>query len=151
EQVEPRTILFVGRFDALKGGDIMIDAFARIVRAEPEATLTMVGPDDGFVDADGRRWGGREYLAERHPAVPEPAVRWLGPLPSHQIAPLRRRAAVTLVTSRSETFGYTAAEAMAHGCPLIATAAGGLSELVEDGRTGLLAPPEDPAALAERI
>ena len=53
--------------------------------------------------------------------------------------------------SLGEPFGITALEAMAAGLPVVATAAGGLPELVEHGRTGWLVPPRDPVALADRL
>jgi len=53
--------------------------------------------------------------------------------------------------SLGEPFGVAALEAMAAGLPVVCTAAGGLPEFVEHGRTGWLVPPRDPAALADRV
>jgi len=58
---------------------------------------------------------------------------------------------VFVLPSLAEGFGITALEAMAAGLPIVATAVDGIPELVEDGRTGWLVPPGDPAALAERL
>jgi glycosyltransferase involved in cell wall biosynthesis len=57
------------------------------------------------------------------------------------------RAAIVVCPSRSEGFGVVCAEAMAHGKPVVASAVGGLVNLVEHERTGLLVPPKDPPAL----
>ena len=62
-----------------------------------------------------------------------------------------RRAAVVVCPSRREGFGLACAEAMAHGRPVVATAVGGLLDLVDDGQTGVLVPPRDPAALRRAI
>jgi glycosyltransferase involved in cell wall biosynthesis len=56
-----------------------------------------------------------------------------------------------VLPSVQEAFGIAVLEAMAAGLPVVASAVGGLRELVENGRTGWLVPPEDPRALAERI
>ena len=56
---------------------------------------------------------------------------------------------VLLHTAHAESFGLAILEAMAHGCPVVASAGGGVPELVEHGRTGWLAPPGDVAALAD--
>jgi glycosyltransferase involved in cell wall biosynthesis len=61
------------------------------------------------------------------------------------------RAAVVVCPSRREGFGLVCAEAMARARPVVATAVGGLSELVADGETGLLVPPQDPPALRTAI
>lgn len=60
---------------------------------------------------------------------------------------LYRRAAIVVCPSRREGFGVACLEAMAHGRPVVATAVGGLRDLVVDGVTGLLVPPRDPIAL----
>jgi glycogen synthase len=61
------------------------------------------------------------------------------------------RAAVVVCPSLSEGFGVVCAEAMAHGKPVVASAVGGLANLIEDGRTGLLVPPGDVRALRAAI
>jgi glycogen synthase len=61
------------------------------------------------------------------------------------------RAALVVCPSLSEGFGVVCAEAMAHGKPVVASAVGGLANLIEDGRTGLLVPPGDVVALRTAI
>jgi glycosyltransferase involved in cell wall biosynthesis len=75
----------------------------------------------------------------------------LGFLSADELAERYRRAAVVVVPSRTEGFGVVCAEAMAHGKPVVATAVGGLKELVQHARTGLLVEPGNPAALRVAI
>ncbi|MEX2209243.1 MAG: glycosyltransferase family 4 protein [Myxococcota bacterium] len=146
---ESGTVLFVGRFDRHKAGDVAIEAFARIRTAEPNARLIFAGPDPGVTDDSGRSWHVREFLEDRLPrAQDRAAVEVLGAQPPAAIRALRVRAAVTVVCSRWENFPYTLGEAMSFGCPVVATATGGLVELVRDAENGLLARPDDPDDLA---
>jgi glycosyltransferase involved in cell wall biosynthesis len=75
----------------------------------------------------------------------------LGFVPREELGRLYGRAAVVVCPSRREGFGLTCAEAMAHGRPVVASAVGGLTELVEHEVTGLLVPPQDPVALRAAI
>ena len=61
------------------------------------------------------------------------------------------RASVCVVTSKNEAFGYVGAEAQAVGTPVVASEVDGIVEVVLDGETGFLVPPEDAAAFAEKI
>ena len=70
-----------------------------------------------------------------------------GFVPHEELERLYERAAVVVCPSRREGFGVVCAEAMAHGRPVVATAVGGLLDLVVDEETGLLVPPRDPPAL----
>jgi glycosyltransferase involved in cell wall biosynthesis len=145
-------ILFVGRFDRGKGGDITIDAFSRVIQHFPEARLDFVGDDSGFVDEEGNRWGMSQFVDARLASREDRAkVRYLGFQPPAQLAELRRRSLLTIVSSRYETFPMTALEAMAMGCPLIASEVGGLSEIVQDRRNGLLCVAGDSDDLANKI
>lgn len=136
-------ILFVGRFDFRKGGDAMLEAFERIAAARPAACLTFVGPDVGLRLLSGRLEHFGEYL--RAHLTPEAAarVRFLGSQPAHEIARLRTKAAVTVAATRWESFGYVVAEAMNQGCPVVGFDVPGVNELIEHGRSGLLAPLDD--------
>lgn len=145
-------ILFVGRFDRLKGADLLIDAFGPVLRRFPAARLTLVGPDGQLAGAGGRLLGLEDWVRERLPgALESRQVEWLGVQPPAAIGPLRRAAMVTVVPSRYETFSYTVAEAMVHGCPLVAADVGGVKDLVRNGETGLLHRPGDAADLAEKV
>jgi glycosyltransferase involved in cell wall biosynthesis len=149
---EANTILFVGRFDNHKGADVVIEAFASLRPSAPDARLVLVGPEHAVTDAAGRSFRLHEFLDSRLPrAADRAAVDWLGTQRPEAIRRLRRRAAVTVVCSRYEVFGYTLAEAMAQGCPVVATASGGLGELVENERSGLVARSADPDDLARAV
>ena len=82
------------------------------------------------------------------------AIAWpeaRGFVPRVELGPYYDRAAVVACPSRREGYGVVAREAMAHGRPVVATGVGGLLDAVEDGVTGLLVPPRDPAALRVAI
>jgi len=151
-EIKQYDIIFIGRFDLHKGGDTIIDAFRRVVERIPQARLRFVGLDRGISGRDGRRWTIRDYTDDRIPGARQSGrVEWLDHQPHAALAGLRRQAAVTVVCSRYEAFGLTAAEAMSQGCPLVATAAGALSEIVQDGVNGLVCRPDDPEDLAEKL
>ena len=143
-------ILFVGRFDRHKGGDVTIDCFRGVARRFPNVRLWFAGRDEGLIDYEGRRWKLAHYLAERAPEVAE-RVDWLGSPSDSALRDLRRRAFLTIVASRYENFPMVVLEAMAHACPLAATRAGGIAEIAEDGVNCLLARPGDPEDLANTV
>lgn len=144
---DPSRLLFVGRFDRHKGGDVVIDAFRVVAQRFPQVRLWFVGPDMGLTDEQGRHWTLAKYLAERAPDVAG-RIDWLGRQPNSSLADLRRKAFVTIVGSRYENLPLVVLEAVAHGCPLAATRIGGIGEIIEDGVNGVLARPGDPDDLA---
>jgi len=141
-------LLFVGRIQPLKGADVAVRVLAELRSARrDDATLVVVGgPSGPQGDATYR---GLVALAERL-GVSE-AVRMVDPQPHEVISTYYRAADVCLVPSRSESFGLVALESSACGTPVVASAVGGLTTLVDHGETGFLVESRDPAAFAERV
>jgi glycosyltransferase involved in cell wall biosynthesis len=124
-------ILFVGEDWLRKGGDVLLEAVRIVRERRPDARLQIVGTDD---PAD------------------EPGVEVIGFVDDRRrIADLYARASVYAMPSRFEPYGLSVTEAMAHELPCVVTRVGGLAEIVLDGETGLVVPPEDAAALAEAL
>ena len=144
-------ILFVGRFDLLKGGDLMLDAFRYIALKHQEIELLFVGPDKG-VKIEGKTLLFNEYLDR---FIPEPYIKqriqFYGHCDSLVIAHLRRQSLITIVCSRYESFSISLVEALAAGCPAVATAVGGIKEIIIDEYNGLLAEPESAISIAEKV
>jgi glycosyltransferase involved in cell wall biosynthesis len=115
---EPPHVLYVGRLSEEKGVPELLEATNGLPRV---------------VVGDGPLRDG----------VPEA----VGFVPPSELGPYYERAAVVVCPSRREGYGVVAREAMAYGRPVVASAVGGLLDAVEDGVTGLLVPPRDPAAL----
>lgn len=141
-------LLFVGRFDRIKGGDLVLDAFARIAARHPDCRLTFVGPDGGISQPDGTTL----LLAEAVSRLPGPLrdrIDVLGRKSRAEVEALRSTHPITLLASRYETFGVALIEAMAAGSAIVSTRVGGCAEVLRDGKTGFLVPTEDPQALAD--
>lgn len=145
-----RRILFVGRFDKIKGADVVFEAFVRLCRTHPQARLTFVGVDKGIRQADGRMLHVDEALATLPPEVRE-RLTFTGPVDRAEVARLRGTHAIALIASRYETFGYTVLEAMAAGQAIVCTAVGGPAEVLNHEDTALMVPGEDPAAMAAAL
>jgi len=143
-------LLFVGRFDRHKGGDIAIDAFARVAARNARARLVFVGPDRGVTDPEGRRWTLKDYIEARIPgALASGRVVLTGQIDPRALAERYRNALATFTASRYENFSLAAMESLAFGTPTIVADQGGLPEHVLHGKTGLCFPAGNDAALAE--
>jgi len=130
----PRRILFIGRLDKQKGFDTLIEA---------------VRPLDGKVALGVV---GASVVGDQSPIADRPDnVTPLGWMNEAQIQRELASAMLVAVPSRWEGFGLVALEAMRAGRAVIASKVGGLPEVVEDGVTGLLIPPDDPVALRSAL
>ena len=78
-------------------------------------------------------------------------MRFVAPRPHHILSSYYRAADVVVVPSRSESFGLVALEAAACGIPVVASAVGGLLNIVHDGVTGLLVDGRDPARFGRAL
>jgi len=136
-----KTILFIGRWDYLKGGDMVLAAFRRLLEVDSALKLIFVGPDRGLQPPGStRRTGFAEFRDQMFPQAQRASISYLGQVPRNDVFSLRTKAMVTLVASRWENQPNTVLEAMMQGCPLVAVDAGGVGELIQHGVTGLLAP-----------
>lgn len=146
-----RVVLFCGRLEPLKGGDTLVDAIAALTRdpAFDDVTVLVIGEDSG----DGRDGGGeRTRLQERvRGSGVAGRVMFLGAVPHEEVGDYYALADVCVVPSRTESFGLVALEAQSLGTPVVAAAVGGLTEIVEDGVTGVLVPDRDPLHYAQAI
>lgn len=148
---EPGHILFIGRFDRHKGGDLILDAFVDVARRVPDARLTFAGPDLGVVDDSGREWSFPDYLTAKVPPELQPKVTMLGRVSQEDVAGLRQRASVVVSASRYENFALALLEAQSQGCPIVSSDAGGSPEIVTGDQNGLLFRTGDAASLAEAL
>lgn len=136
---EARPALCIGRLVAVKGQTFLLRAWPSVLKGEPRALLLLAGegPDEQPLRAQAAALG----LGG--------SVKFLGF--REDIPSLLACAEALVLPSLNEGFGMVLVEAMAMGKPVVASAVGGVPELVLDGRTGLLVPPADPEALATAI
>lgn len=138
-------LLFVGRIQPLKGADVAVESLAALGRRD--ATLIVVGGASGSEgEAEMRKV---RDLADSLGVAGQ--IRFVEPQPHHILSTYYRAADVTVVPSRSESFGLVALEAAACGTPVVASAVGGLLTIVDDGRTGFLVPDRLPDVFARDI
>jgi glycosyltransferase involved in cell wall biosynthesis len=133
------TIVCVANFRAQKRHDVLLDAFAQLVGRIPDARLLLVG--DGPLAGEARECARRRGVAER--------VEFLGSV--HSVWPVLARAHVFALSSDYEGLPVALVEAMAAGLPAVASDVDGNTDLVHPGRTGLLFPPGNAAACADRL
>jgi glycosyltransferase involved in cell wall biosynthesis len=131
------TAVFAGRFVAQKNLPLLLEAFARV----PHGQLVLVGdgPERSPAMALAERLGlnGRARFVSA--ASRQEALGWM------------RAADVAVLASAWENFPHALVEALAVGTPLVATAVGGVPEIVEPGVNGLLVPPGDASSLADAL
>jgi glycosyltransferase involved in cell wall biosynthesis len=132
--VPPDTFVFVGRLTEQKALPVLLDALGDV----PGARLELVGdgPERAALEAGVAARG----LGDR--------VDFLGAVTRDQALARLAGARAAVLSSAWENLPHAAVEALAVGTPVVATAVGGVPEVVHDGENGLLVPANDPAALA---
>ncbi|MGH9057181.1 MAG: glycosyltransferase, partial [Acidimicrobiales bacterium] len=154
-------VLFAGRIQPLKGLSLAVGALG-LVRAEGrEARRAGRGPDGDLADAvlvvvggPSGPHGHEELEAIRRQVAAlslDGAVHMLAPQRHEILSSYYRAADVCVVPSHSESFGLVALEAAACGAPVVASAVGGLTTLVDDGRTGFLVEGREPSDYAQPL
>jgi glycosyltransferase involved in cell wall biosynthesis len=137
----PLRIAFVGNIEPRKGLDTLVDALARL---DDPWKLTAVGRhrDESYVGAVRRRVAATGT---------DERVHLPGRLSDADLADVLRSSHVLAVPSRYEGFGIVYLEGMSFGLPAVATTAGGAADIVDDGETGFLVEPDDPAGLSRAL
>jgi len=139
EAGEVARLLAVGRLEEQKAFEIAVQAVASLRSAHPGVRLDIAG--EGSERRRLTRVIQEQGLAD--------SVALLGE--RRDVMELMRRADVLVHPARWEGFGLVLLEAMSAGLPIVASGVGAVPEIVEDGVTGILVPPDDPQALANAL
>lgn len=138
-------LLFAARLQPLKAPDVPIRALALIPQDQRPKLIVAGEASSDFADYQAHLM----RLVQQHGLA-----EWVEFLPGQDreaLATLLRHASMLLVPSHSETFGLVALEASASGIPVLASAAGGLTEAICNTHTGLLLPTQNPQSWADAI
>ncbi|AFM24300.1 glycosyltransferase family 4 protein [Desulfomonile tiedjei] len=133
------SVLFIGRLVAEKDPLNLLEGFRLAAEEVPDATFVIMG--NGSLKADVAQRIEAYSLQNRVRLVPAQS----------DIRPALRNASVFTLPSASEASPNVVIEAMAMGLPIVGTRVGGIPELIEEGRTGLLVNPGDPRGLADAL
>ncbi len=168
ERAPGNALLYVGRISPEKGVHVLLDAFQRVLAEAPDATLTLVGPDevqppdiyirfsrDPKVTGLKRFYDGQNYgqrLQRGLDAKLASKVIFIGAAPHGELPAYYDKADVFVFPSVwQEPFGIAVIEAQAAGVPVVATRSGGVVESVEDTVSGLLVERDDAVQMADAI
>lgn len=134
------TIVFAGRLERRKGVESLIEAMPSILKRVPHARLLLYGADHPSGPGGSSM---AEHLRNKIASygIDDDRVVFCGPVNRTELVNVYRAATLSVIPSLYEAFGYTCLEAMACGCPVVVTRAGGLAEIVTDGVDGLCVSP----------
>lgn len=141
-----RLVVMLARTERLKGHEVLLRAVNLVRRSIPDITFLIAGLEATRPD-EVKLYNHLQLVIDEEGI--RDSIRQVGFRSDGRI--LMRCADVVVVPSTQEGFGRTAIEAMAEGTPIIASATGGLKEIIRDGVDGRLFPPADHAALAQQI
>lgn len=135
------TCLYVGALSPVKGVEYLIHAIPQVLKQLPDARFLLIG--------DGPQRKLLEELIRKYDVGKK--VELLGYIPHNKLLPYYQRADLFVMPSVNEPQGIVALEAMACGLPVVASNVGGIPDMVQNGKNGILVPPAKPESLAEAI
>jgi glycosyltransferase involved in cell wall biosynthesis len=135
-------LLFVGRLEKVKGAQFLIEALPLIIKAFPQATVTIIG--DGTDKADLLNLT-RNLQLEKH-------IQFIGWVENKDLDAYYEKSSIVVIPSVwPENFPTVCNEAMSVGRPVIGTKVGGIPEIIDDGVNGYLVEPQNSEQIAERV
>ena len=151
DRCDPNLIVFVGRFDLVKGADIAIRAFSMLAKQRPNLRLKFIGRDVGIIEASGEHLQLQEFLDKYIDRDVQSRIEITGQLSYSEVMDARRGALLTIAASRYETFSYAASEALAYGCPFVSTPTSGHYSILKNECDAMYSSDFEPASLAQSI
>jgi glycosyltransferase involved in cell wall biosynthesis len=140
-QPDPPRLLFTGRLDQRKGGDVLFEALNRLAERR-DFEFVQVGSADEDLLAEARRKTSPQLWQRIH-------LR--GSLPSSEVASELGRATLLVLPTRADTSPNAVKEAVVAGVPVVATSIGGIPDYVFPGENGLLIPAAEPQSLTNAL
>lgn len=142
-------LLYVGRFEHRKGIDLLLEILPELMEEFPQLEIVCVG-DKTLPSKDGKTY--EEIFLEKHGGKPWLSrINFPGYINDGELECLYANCDIFVAPSRYESFGLIYIEAMRFGKPCIGTTAGGIPEVIDDQKTGLLVPPDNAQALKAAI
>jgi glycosyltransferase involved in cell wall biosynthesis len=127
-------VLFLGRLNFKKGLDLLIPAFADVIKRVPSAALAVVGPDNEGFGAQVHRWCAEHGLNEH--------VHFVDHIPPQETREAYVDADLFALTSYTENTGMTAVEAMACACPVVVSDQVNIWPAIQEAAAGIVVPLE---------
>jgi len=137
-------VLYVGRFDPIKGIDRLLEAMAYLQTPKP-LRLIIIGGDG----PDTPEYQSLQQLSVKFGI--QKSVRFVGRIEQHQLPPYYSAADALVIPSYYESFGLVGIESLACGTPVIATDVGAMRYIVRDGKTGQIVADATPRSLAHAV
>lgn len=142
---EVRTVGFLGRLEPRKGVLELVQALPDILRAAPHLRFVFIGPSWPYQGTDMRTW-----ITRKHPRLLK-HLHFVGAVKLQAVAETLATVDAVILPSRWENFPFACWESLAAARLVVGSRAGGMSEVIEDGVSGLLVDPRDPATITRAI
>lgn len=142
------TVLYVGRFEGRKGIHVLLAAIPELCKKYRFARFILIGEDRSLPDGSTL---GADFRARHFSADFLDRVAFGGEVSDAQLESHLQACDIFVAPSRYESFGLVFLEAMMFGKPVVGCRAGGMSEVIDEGVTGLLAEPGDVASLVSAV
>jgi glycosyltransferase involved in cell wall biosynthesis len=139
-----KVILKVARVSKSKRHDLVLSAFEHVARSDPRVHLLCIGSKDA---REAEWWDYLQEKTDRSPVATR--IHWIGD--ASDVRPWYRSAQISVFGAENEAFGRVVVESMVCGVPVIAVRSGGVPEIVQHGRNGLLVSPGEAKEMAEAI